>query len=214
MVHRRGPRDNAARAAAALRQITDQQDFDRLARARDAATYWLAAGAYDEAPDDVFEGLLDALEDAEEALEDYYDEEDGLGSRASRKARRARKKKRRAARKSRRKARRTKRKSRRKVRRRRRKSRRDRRKAGVSSTIQEVDPEDAATAEGEAAEGGVPAEGELPAEGGGGVMATLWPPDQPIYKRPIAIVGGLAVVGVLAVVLLGGKKSEKKEEKA
>ena len=88
----------ASEHAAKLRQITDQMEWDALSRSRDEATRLLSMGAYDLAPDYLFEGLLDALDGADEAIDSVLDPaDDGLDGWLTRY--RARKKKRKAKRK-------------------------------------------------------------------------------------------------------------------
>jgi hypothetical protein len=86
-----------------------------------------------------------------------------------------------------------------------RKHRRDLKKAGVSSTVEEVSPEDAIAATGDDA--------AFVEEGSSSAFAALWPTDKPIYARP-AFIGGMVIFGGLAATfLLTRKKPEKKPEK-
>jgi hypothetical protein len=53
---------------------------------------------------------------------------------------------------------------------------------------------------------------EQPAQASGGLVARLWPPDKPIYKRPAAIGGAAIVVGLLGYLWwLGGGEEERAE---
>ena len=116
----RDAQTRSALAAAALRQVTDQIEFDRIAAARDAALRLMALGEFDADDVDQFDKLLDAVEVAEEVLDGLIDEHEalnGLGDRQSRRERRAARKRRRKERRAARKARRAQRKADRKARR-------------------------------------------------------------------------------------------------
>ena len=186
----------ATRHAAALRQITDQMEWDGISRARDQATRLLALGAYDLAPDYLFEGLLDALEGADEAIEDALEPEDGLAGGWL-----ARYRKRKKKRKAKRKTKRIQRHKRIVKRRKKRKEKKDRKKVGVSGSINPVDTEAAAAASGEVA----PAEGAADVPGEGEII--------PFYKKPIFIAGaGLAGAVVVGLLFMGGKKKKTSKE--
>ncbi len=181
----------AAIDAAKLRQITDQMEWDSISRARDEATRLLALGAYDDAPDHIFDDFLDALGDTDEAIEAALDPESDLSGgwltryREKKKKRKARRAKQRKERKLKRKKKRAK-----------RKNRRDRRKVGVSQSIQAVDTEDAA-----AATGGTTPEASTDDESADEV---------PFYKKPIFIAGaGLAGLVTVGLLFMGGKKDKK-----
>ena len=122
------------------------------------------------------------------------EEEEGLSGRRSR-ARRARRRRRRAARRSRRR--------RRKVARR---TRRARRKGRVPSPPAAVTAEREAEAQQDANAGAMTADTPDVPVAPTGIMATLWPADQPIHKRPaVWAVGGILVLAGLVAATKGDK---------
>lgn len=214
----------AARDAARVQQVVDQEDFDHIAAVRDAATRNLAMGAYDDATEESFENILDSVANAEFVLEypqDLGDDEIALSGwltdyrkrrarrkelrkqrraerRRIRKLPRSQRKAARAAyrrmRKGHRKEIRTTRKTQRKSRRTKRKDKRDRKRSGISPTINAVSAEEAEAVTGE--QGIV----QVPEEQGGFPVKT------------IAIAGGIIAVvgiGVVAFMRRGKKKASK-----
>jgi len=217
----------SARAAARLRQVTDQLEFDRIAAYRHAILKQMALGHYDDTEEFDFDNLLDVLELAEIALDDYAlarlrkQEADagllGLGALGDKKSRRARRKRWRERRRQRRRDRKARRKvkswkKRRRLRKKQykarkkkfwksykkaKKERRERRDRKKAGISQSVQQVSA----------------EQAAAASGEETAIAEPGPTPFFRKPIVIFGGLVVVavGVVAVGKLAGGKKKKKE---